>query len=81
MILISIPKNSARRLFPPAATQRFIGRYIAKWVEPNSEARGAAAQTFGSRAFQAQRPLSVKGSAAEPGTFGDERESLGTCRA
>ena len=36
---------------------------------------------LGSRAFQAERLLSVKGSAAELGTFGDERESLGTCGA
>ena len=52
-----------------------------KLAEPNSDARGAAAQTFGSRAFQAERLLSVKGSAAELGTFGDERECLGTCGA
>ena len=77
----NISKNSARRLFPLAATQRFIAHYIAKWGEPNSDARGAVAQIFGSRAFQAERLLSVKDSAAEPGTFGDKRESLGTCRA
>ena len=77
----NIPKNLARRLFPQAATQRFIGHHIAKWAELNSDARGAAAQNFDSRAFQAERPLSVKGKHAEPGTFGDERESLDTCRA
>ena len=54
---------------------------IAKWAEPKSDARGAAAQIFGSRAFQAERLLSAKDSAAELGTFGDERESLGTCGA
>ena len=32
-----------------------LGCYVGKMAEPNSDARGAAAQTFGSRAFQAER--------------------------
>ena len=56
------------------------GRY-GYYIIAKSDARGAAAQTFGSRGFQAERLLSVKGSVAELGTFGDERESLGTCGA